>query len=82
MSEFVYLFRIGETEQRQAMGTPKPPWVSWSFAEEIAPWRANISPLRSKWRETIPNADPSSRLSDVVRQCLSGTGTSRLVRLT
>jgi len=23
MSEFVYLFRIGETEQRQAMGTPE-----------------------------------------------------------
>src|SRR5262245_40557687 len=35
MSEFVYLFRIGETEQRQAMGTPERAeqsmrrWMEW-----------------------------------------------------
>jgi hypothetical protein len=35
MSEFVYLFRIGETEQRQAMGTPQRAeqsmrrWMQW-----------------------------------------------------
>lgn len=60
MSEFVYLFRIGEAEQREAMGTPEAAQNSMKF------WLAWMRELESKGHLKNPG-QPLEQAGKVVR---------------
>ena len=60
MSEFVYLFRIGEPEQRQAMGTPE------QAEQSMRRWMAWMHELESKGH-LKERGQPLDRSGKVVR---------------
>lgn len=60
MSEFVFLFRATETEQREAMGTPE------HAQQSMQAWRAWMQGLESKGHLKNPG-QPLDRTGKVVR---------------
>jgi hypothetical protein len=60
MSEFVFLFRAGEAQQREAMGTPE------HAQQSLQAWRAWIQELEAKGHLKDPG-QPLERTGKVVR---------------